>query len=265
MHILINTHQYTYKHIHATVTNIFNTYQYNVIHINTQYILIHAIHTNTCNKYQYKPYMPILTIHTDTHQYTPIQIQTDICNAYRYMQYKEIQADTYQYTIHANICKYIWIHTNTYHTYQYMHLYSIPNTNKIHSILLRTQYMSSLYWVCIELSIEKLEFNTTNTYLENQESFLRCFQFCSALFNSQFPFSSCSCFISLLFVNCTMYKCWILDIWPRPFDPPISRLASTNPRKHNLSCRTAHPVLCFVLHLPSVGSENARWTPSGIH
>ena len=96
MHIHINTHQYTYKHIHAIHTNTFNTYQNNVIHINTQYILIHAIHTKTCNKYQYKPYMPILTINTDTHQYTPIQIQTDICNTYQYMQYKQIQSNTLQ-------------------------------------------------------------------------------------------------------------------------------------------------------------------------
>ena len=85
-HIHINTHQFKYIHIHAIHTNTFNTYQYNVIHINTQYILIHAIHTNTGNKYQYALYMPIPTIHTDTHQYTPTQIQTYICNTYQYMQ-----------------------------------------------------------------------------------------------------------------------------------------------------------------------------------
>ena len=44
-------------------------------------------------------------------------------------------------------------------TYQYMHLYSMPNTNQIH-----TQYIPSMYWMCIELSIQTLEFNT-NQYI----------------------------------------------------------------------------------------------------
>ena len=99
--------------------------------------------------------MPILAVHTYTRQYTPIQIQTNTCNTDEYMQYKQIQCNTYQYIIHANTCKYISIHINTYHTYQYMHLYSIPNTNQIH-----TQYIPSMYRVCIERSIQTLEFNT---------------------------------------------------------------------------------------------------------
>ena len=120
------------------------------------YTPILAINTNTCNKYLY---MPVLTIHTYTHQYTPIQIQTNTCNTYQYMQYKQLQCNTYQYIIHANTCKYISIPTYTYHTYQYMHLYSSPNTNLIH-----TQYIPSMYLVCIELSIQTLEFNT-NQYI----------------------------------------------------------------------------------------------------
>ena len=78
------------------------------------------------------------------------------------MQYKQIQSNTYQYIIHANTCKYISIPTNTYHTYQYMHLCSSPNTNQIH-----TQYIPSMYLVCIELSIQTLEFNT-NQYIQGK-------------------------------------------------------------------------------------------------